>query len=293
VPDLLKLLKPDDMHCFFVTDLHGKVDRYRKLFMTIEAERPDMVLFGGDLLPHGLKRTEGYDHFATDFLFPELQQLKNILADQYPAMIIILGNDDARSEEQYFKRQSETGLLHYINETWVEMKELDILGYGFVPPTPFQLKDWEKYDVSRFADPGCVHPTEGFRTVDPNYDTEYSTIQKDLKYLTEGKDLSQSVVLFHSPPYKTNLDRAALDGRMVDHVPMDVHVGSIAIQRFIEEKQPKITLHGHIHESTRLTGIWKETLGNTWMINGSHDGPELALVSFDSQEPSKATRRLI
>ncbi|MCB2218809.1 MAG: metallophosphoesterase [Bacteroidetes bacterium] len=281
------------MHCFFVTDLHGKIDRYHKLFNTIRAELPEMVFFGGDLLPHGLKPMEGYDHFATDFLFPELLKLKNSLREKYPAMMMILGNDDARSEESYFQEQSNAGLIQYINESRVEIKDLDIFGYSFVPPTPFQLKDWEKYDVSRFADPGCVHPTEGFRTVEPPHDTEYSTIQKDLENLTEGKDLSRSVFLFHSPPYQTNLDRAALDGRMVDHVPMDVHVGSIAIQRFIEKKQPLVTLHGHIHESTRLTSIWKETLGNTWMINGAHDGPELALVSFDTEEPEKATRRLI
>jgi len=41
-------------------------------------------------------------------------------------------------------------------------------------------------------------------------------------------------MVLHSPPYDTGLDRAALDGRSVDHAPLDVHVGSIAIRRFIE-----------------------------------------------------------
>ncbi len=281
------------MRCFFVTDLHGKIDRYRKLFMAVQTETPDMVLFGGDLLPHGLKRVEAYDHFATDFLFPELEKLKALLGKHYPDMVMILGNDDARSEEVFFVNQSKEGLIKYINENHFEKNGWSVYGYSFVPPTPFQLKDWEKYDVSRYVDPGCVHPTEGFRTLPPPHDTEYSTIQKDLENLTEGRDLSQSIFLFHSPPYQCHLDRAALDGKMIDHVPMDVHVGSIAIQRFIEEKQPPVTLHGHIHESTRLTGIWKEKLGNTVAINGSHDGAELSLVSFDPQEPENAVRRII
>jgi len=36
-------------------------------------------------------------------------------------------------------------------------------------------------------------------------------------------------------------------------------VGSIAVRRFIEERQPLLTLHGHIHESARLTGDWRES----------------------------------
>ena len=130
-----------------------------------------------------------------------------------------------------------------------------------MPPTPFRLKDWERYDVSRFVDPGCIPPTEGVRTMDTGEDIEYCTIMQDLQELAGDDDLENAIFLFHSPPYQTMLDRAALDGMMVDHVPLDLHVGSIAIRRFIEERQPLITLHGHIHESTRLTGSWREQIG--------------------------------
>ena len=80
---------------------------------------------------------------------------------------------------------------------------------------------------------------------------------------------------------------------MVDHVPLDVHVGSIAVRRFIEAKQPLLTLHGHVHESTRLTGEWMTQIGRTTCINGAHDGPELALVRFDPAAPAAATRELL
>ena len=91
----------------------------------------------------------------------------------------------------------------------------------------------------------------------------------------------------------TNLDRAALDGRMVDHVPVDVNVGSIAMRRFIEDRQPLLTLHGHMHESARLTGSWRDVIGGTHCFTGAHDGPELALVRFDLDDPGAATRELI
>jgi Icc-related predicted phosphoesterase len=84
-----------------------------------------------------------------------------------------------------------------------------------------------------------------------------------------------------------------LDGVIVEHVPLDVHVGSIAIRRFIEERQPLVTLHGHVHESARLSGAWRDRIGRTHLFSAAHDGPELALVRFDLEDPGSATRELI
>jgi len=36
-------------NCFFVSDLHGKIDRYRKLFSEIITDEPSAVFLGGDL----------------------------------------------------------------------------------------------------------------------------------------------------------------------------------------------------------------------------------------------------
>ena len=281
------------MNCFFVSDLHGKPDRYRKLFDLIIRETPEVVLFGGDLLPHRLRKVEEFDDFSTDFLFPQLLNLKNELKDKYPSVLIILGNDDPRSEEDKFVHAAKEGLFHYIHQQKITLNKYTFYGYSFVPPTPFQLKDWEKYDVSRFVDPGCIPPTEGFRTTEPKEDIEYATIQKDLVALTGADDLSKAIMLFHSPPYQTHLDRAALDGKKVDHVPLDVNVGSIAIKRFIEERQPRLTLHGHIHESTGITGQWRDKIGNTVAFNASHDGPELSVVKFNPADLAGSERVII
>ena len=64
-------------------------------------------------------------------------------------------------------------------------------------------------------------------------------------------------------------------------------------KRFIEEKQPHITLHGHVHESTKITGSWKDQIGNTYMFNAAHNGPELSLVKFNLEEPENAKREII
>jgi uncharacterized protein len=286
------------VRCFFTSDLHGRVTRYRSLFDRIAAERPDVVLIGGDLLPHAMDTRRvleiGGTDFVNDFLAIELSRLSEALADEYPAVLVILGNDDPRFQEPSVLRAAALGVWTYINDRKVTVKDMTVYGYCFVPPTPFRLKDWERYDVSRFVDPGAVSPEEGERTVPiPPQEQRYATIQRDLERLVGDDDVSQALFLFHSPPYQTKLDRAALDDQTFDGVPLDPHVGSIAIRRFIEARQPLATLHGHVHESARLTGAWRDQIGRTQLFGGAHDGRELALVRFDSDDPASATRELI
>ncbi len=282
----------------FASDLHGRTDHYLKLFRVIGDERPAAVLLGGDLLPSGGAALRGHrqaqQDFIRDFLVTRLHKLRTRLGSAYPRVFLILGNDDPRVEEESVTEGAAGGVWEYLHECQATCAGHDVYGYAYVPPTPFLLKDWERYDVSRHVDPGCISPEEGHRTV-PVADNQirYGTIQGDLAGLFGGRSLERAVCLFHAPPYNTSLDRAALDGMMVDHAPLDVHVGSVAIRRFVEERQPLVTLHGHIHESARLTGAWREQLGRTHCFSAAHDGPELALVRFDPADPAQATRTLL
>ena len=282
----------------FVSDLHGREERFLKLFSLIRKERPEAVFLGGDLLPSGSllfgnSRCRQGD-FLEGFLLPRLRALRAAVKEKYPAVFLILGNDDPRSAEEGFRRHESEELWRYLHLRKIGFGPWVIYGYACVPPTPFLLKDWERYDVSRFVDPGCIPPEEGrFSIPVAEEEKGFPTIQEDLARLAGGDPLDDAVLLFHSPPYQTKLDRAALDGRQVDGAPLDVHVGSIAVRRFIEERQPRITLHGHVHESPRLTGSWHETIGATHCFSAAHDGRERAVVYFDPREPEKAIRRLL
>lgn len=282
----------------FASDLHGRVERYRKLFSLVRQDGPRAVFLGGDLLPSGslLFGTGGLgqDDFLSGFLLPELRALRKLLKEGYPRFFLILGNDDARSQEPALRPIQEEALCEYVHFRKTAFESFSVYGYSCVPPTPFTLKDWERYDVSRFVDPGSVPPEEGrFSVAPPEGEAGFPTIQEDLERLAGQDALTQAIFLFHSPPYQTHLDRAALDGRHVDNAPVDVHVGSIAIRRFIKARQPMVTLHGHVHESARLTGSWQERIGRTFCWSAAHDGPELAAVCFDPQDPQGAIRRLI
>lgn len=256
------------------------------------------VFLGGDLFPPVFGRRQGPDvtegDFLSAFLLPELAALRNAIGSDFPEIFLIMGNDDLRVEEEAILDAEAEGYWSYLHGRRFDLQGFPIYGYAFVPPTPFLSKDWEKYDVSRYVPPGCVSPEEGRHSVEvPSLEVRYGTIQEDLGELVGDSDLSRAIFLFHSPPYETKLDRAALDGKMVDHVPLDLHVGSIAVRRFIEARQPLLTLHGHIHESARLMGSWRDRIGRTHLFGGAHDGPELALVRFDPDDLEGATRLLL
>jgi Icc-related predicted phosphoesterase len=274
------------IRCFFASDLHGDPRKYRALFDLARSERPRAVLLGGDLLGIG-GDTEG-------ILQAELLNPAKEVSALGTSVITIMGNDDPRVFEALLIEADSAGVLGYAPLKALPLGTLYVAGYPYVPPTPFQLKDWERYDVSRYVDPGCVAPEDGRRTVEVDMESErLATIRGDMERLAHASPPERTVYIFHSPPYKTNLDVADIAGKTHEHAPLDVHIGSIAIREFIETRQPLLTLHGHAHESARLTGSWRDRIGSTEMFSAAHDGDELSLVRFDTDVVSAATRELI
>ena len=281
------------MKGIFVSDIHGSIARYQHLFYLVKKETPDAVFFGGDLLPLHLAKRGTIEEFIKKTIFSEMKKIKKS-TDKKIRFFVILGNDDPRKYEPLFLRADAEGFLDYIHQKTVSYQKQYVAGYSFVPPTPFQLKDWERYDISQYVDVGAVSPEHGRRTVAvPLDEIKYSTIAEDLDLLSKQSPARNTIYLFHSPPYNSCLDQAGLHGKKVDHAPIDVHVGSIAIQRFIHEHQPLLTLHGHVHEAARLTGQWKEKIGMTYCLSAAHQGPELAIVRFDTYHLEEASRELV
>ncbi|MBI9101515.1 MAG: metallophosphoesterase [Spirochaetales bacterium] len=282
---------------FFVSDLHGKRGKYEKLFHQLKEDIPEILFIGGDILPPSMLSLNAFDPYHQDFISNylklEFQKLREELVEKYPEVYIILGNDDPRFEEAALISAGENGLWTYLHDRNITSGKYRFFGYSFIPPSPFLLKDWEKFDISRYVDVGAVSPLEGERTFPASYDEiEFASIQNDLEKSLKG-DLSMSVLLFHVPPYDTSLDLADIGHRFVDHVPLDPHIGSIAVKRLIEERQPYITLHGHAHETVRLSGQWCEKIGSTVSFSAACEDDDLVIISFTLEEPGDVIRRVL
>lgn len=283
----------ENLNGIFVSDIHGSMPRYQHLFQIIRNETIDAVFLGGDLLPLQLIKHTTMEEFIEIVILSEIKTIQKDFNKKI-RFFVILGNDDPRKYESIFIDADKAGILDYIHQKTIFYKNTYVTGYSYIPPTPFHLKDWERYDISQYIDVGAVSPEQGRRTIPVSLDEiKYSTIAEDLVKLSKQSPVRKTIFLFHAPPYHSCLDRAELSGKKVDHVPLDVHVGSIAIERFIKTQQPLLTLHGHVHESAQITGCWKEKINQTYSFTAAHHGLELAIIRFDSQRLENATRELI
>jgi uncharacterized protein len=283
--------------CFFVSDLHGKMSRYEALFKLIIKEKPDFVFIGGDLMPHRTIEQsklpiEG-EGFIRDFLIRKFEGLKEKMDCAYPEVFLIPGNDDQKILFNTVSEGETADLWRNLHNHCIVIGKYRFYGYACVPPTPFMLKDWDRFDVSKSIDPGCISPVDGNYSMPPDHDPQSATIQNDLQVLTQNDTMEFSVMLFHSPPFDSMLDCVDTLKRKTEQKSVGMHVGSKAIRNLIDEKQPYITMHGHIHESAGITGHWKQVFGRTWSFNAAHDGSELAVIKFELNDPLSATRRLI
>ncbi len=283
------------IRALLTSDLHGNKFKYNYLFEKIREIEPEVVFIGGDiLLPFNSIRdavSEKSDSFLCGFLKVELQKLKEEMGECYPEIFVIMGNDDNRISEEILLGDKFTGLLTYCHKKKIQFKNWIIVGYNFVPPTPFMNKDWEKYDVSRFVDVGCVAPEQGYHDSSiTEYELKYTTIKEDFEELFDSCATERTILLSHTPPYQTKLDRADLDGKMIDYAPLDVNIGSIALKRLLENRKFYLTMHGHVHESTRITGEYTDTIGDNLAFQGASERDEACVISFDLDNPYDSIR---
>lgn len=243
----------------FATDLHGNRAAYDRLF-SLEA---DAIVLGGDLLPYPLKR-------GGDLL--ELQ--RRFVGDYLAAKMAtrpcywIPGNDDWAS---VLGPLEETGrALH--GRLLPFLDGLSIAGYGCVPITPFGMKDFDRVDVPgwepRQLPKACLwSSTSGIRAVPLEEVAGRPTIEADLERLATLSDPSRTVYVVHTPPFATTLDR--LQGGPTP-------IGSRALRKFIDVRQPPLSLHGHVHESPGV-----ERLGRTVCVNPGDSMTRLRAVRID------------
>jgi len=159
--------------------------------------------------------------------------------------IVMPGNDDDHEVDDVIKSFGDRGIK------WCLDGVLSVLGapmvsLDYVNPTP-----WDT----------------------PREDSEKGLSKRISRIVGKLDDPSAAIFNFHAPPHGTMLDLAPeLDASRkpvtVAGQVNFVHVGSKAVLKSIEEYQPMIGLHGHIHESSG-----DDRVGRTVVVNpGSEYG---------------------
>ena len=213
----------------YITDLHGRTEAYESAFREAAKKGIDALILGGDLCPTGFNEIfiPVQREFLAGYLIPRTEKFRQ---DTGKPVFVMMGNDDFKANEPLLLAAQKKGTLLVTNLQRHCFQGWTIIGYSYINETPFLLKDWEKTEKE---------------------------MKKDLDKLGRGCDMGRTIVQLHAPPKGTKLDML-YDGS---------HVGSTAIRQFIEEQQPALTLHGHIHESPDISGSLTDTIGRTVCLN--------------------------
>jgi Icc-related predicted phosphoesterase len=221
-------------------------------------------------------------HFVDQVLLPFFKKvLETTVVRQ---IFLIPGNWDVGYP--YLFEELIEGIIDLSQKSYRLKNGYELIGYPFVPPTPFRPKDYEKMDDPETPWPPQKNPSyirasdygDQLNPIDPQvYLREQGTIHEDLNRLPIPIDYRKTIYMMHSPPFATKLDL----------IQGGKSAGSRSIKVFLEEYQPYLTLHGHIHESPELSGTYLDRIGKTLSINpgqfvfSNRDSIKLHAVTFE------------
>ena len=209
---------------------------------------------------------------------PLLREWKKVC----PALRVfaIPGNDDCQTILAALEELERRALVENLHCAAKTLGDYTLVGLSFVPPTPFAIKDFERWDSagdSLFESQPyrCVLGTSrGFQDIRDfgTYLNSLPAIEQELARLPTGEP-GRTIAVIHCPPYRTCCD-VLFNGS---------HIGSKALRRWIEQVQPLLTLHGHIHESPQLSGSFFDRIGATTVINPGcdHSRPHLVFIDLE------------
>lgn len=291
--------KQSPTRLFYAGDVHGSRVCWKK-FVNAAAHYPaEVLVMGGDLTGKGLVPIvrEGDGSYAARVIgeqrvahtAEELDQMQQAISTNgmYPLILDPeeaqrLGEDAAWREEVF-----EKALLDELR-LWVEFADERLGGTAaraYVIPGNDDPWSIDEVLASGTAVDACdetvrqVGPHElvslGYSNRTPwktprelDEDEIYTRLRRLADQLENPR---RAIFNVHVPPYESSLDTAYEVDEDLRYVmkggrPHEVPTGSPAVRQVIEETQPLLSLHGHIHESKGVTKI-----GRTVAINPGSD----------------------
>ena len=286
------------LRCYMCSDLHAANRAYRKLLNAIKMNvyEARVVLIAGDLTGKAIVPiiARGNGRYHATFLDQEysveteseLQELERAISDigYYPhrtdrdeiaelqanpaqmsalfkrKMIERVGEWVALAEE----RIGQSGVQFYMMpgndddfgvDTQIAQSSYVINPVG----KTIQLNEHHELISFDYANPTPWHTPREWS--EDEYYTQIKTRAATLR------DVGRGVFMIHVPPYDSGLDTAPeLDKNLRPKVTMGdvlrVPVGSTGVRRALQELQPLVSIHGHVHEAPGQSKIGRTTCFN-------------------------------
>jgi Icc-related predicted phosphoesterase len=284
---------------FYAGDVHGSRVCWKK-FVNAAAHYPaDALVMGGDLTGKALVPIvrEGDGSYAARVIgelrvartAEELDEMQRSISTNgmYPLIVDpvearALAEDSSHREEAF-----EEALLEELR-LWVRFADERLGGTGtraYVIPGNDDPWSIDAVLASGSAVVACDERVEqlgphemvsfGYSNRTPwetPRELDEEEIYRRLKRLADQLEAPERAIFnVHVPPYESSLDTAYEVDEELRYVmkggrPHEVPTGSPAVRQIIEETEPLLSLHGHIHESKGVTKI-----GRTVAINPGSD----------------------
>ncbi len=279
---------------FFATDIHGSDICWKKFLNAARFYDVNTLILGGDMtgkalvpifaLPDGtFYATLLQQEFVLDDEAAVVDMERKVASRGYYPFRVNGGQIESFRQnpalvEQFFHEQ-----MHLALQRWLAIADEKLTGSGIrcvVSPgndDPFEID--ELLSTSKHVTLGegrAIEIGDGFTVISSGWANvtpwhTYRELPEDrlYDYLKQmiPADLAMDKVIFnfHCPPHASNLDEAPEIDEQLNVINAGhtlVPVGSTAVRRLIEEYQPVLSLHGHIHEGKGTTRI-----GRTLAIN--------------------------
>jgi uncharacterized protein len=285
------------LRCYLCSDLHAANRTYRKLLNAIKlnAYQAQVVLIAGDLTGKAIvpiiKQGARYvtSFLGQDYMIEseaERQKVEGTIADigYYPYVttpdeIEELETDPEKMGALFRKKMSER-----VAE-WVALAEERIGQSGVQFYMMPGNDDDEGIDKAIAQSPFVINPVGKVIQLDEHHEMisfdhanptpwhtprEWSEDEYYNHVLAAAGTLQQvtrAVFMIHVPPYDSGLDTAPeLDKNMRPKVTMGdvlrIPVGSTGVRRALQELQPVVSVHGHVHEAPGQSKIGRTTCFN-------------------------------
>ena len=293
----------EKLRMVFTSDVHASDRVYKKFLKAAEFYNAQILVLGGDVTGKAIipilsadrggyisqlygetyeiteANLEGfvqrvrdaglYPYVTSDEAYESLKQDREKLQALFEELMVKRMKEWVKMAEE---RLGNTQVKVYISPGNDDTLAIDpvLSGSKFVVNPEGHVVGVDGYHMATL---GITNPTPWHTPRELGEDELYSTIKK----LVEGHSAFDDMIFnFHCPPYGTPLDLAPrLDDQFHPVMSGDeveiIHVGSTAVRKAIEELQPMLGVHGHIHESR---GVCK--IGKTVCLNpGSEYGEGL------------------